>query len=423
MTEKSKNLLILDDNEDELRLISAILKSRCPSCNIFTCNDPQTVQGQVSKINPDIVVMDIRMPKVDGFTVCKDIRNITGPRTFIVLQTGSIEAIEIGKAEEAGADAFCVKTHDCSDLIKTIQSSVQGRGRIEPISEESISIKIAHRSDDVDHLKEELVKLDRYFRLTKEAFRKLYNSSELEKTELTQINQIRSDFFSMISHEIRTPLASIKASIDVILKGAAGEVTKDQRTLLEGAIDGINRLVRLINSVLDFSKLEAKEISLELELFDVNTLLMKFVETAKIAVSDKGLYVRKNLRENLPLILCDVDRIEQVLTNLINNAIKFTKEGGITLVSEMIQEDHQDYIKVSVLDTGPGIPVSDRELVFNRYYQSKGFPENKKNGTGLGLNICKEIISLHKGRIWVEEISGPGNKITFILPVRRGENA
>ncbi|MDP2922867.1 MAG: ATP-binding protein [Candidatus Omnitrophota bacterium] len=233
-------------------------------------------------------------------------------------------------------------------------------------------------------------------------------SSQLEGS-----SRIKSDFTSMVSHELRTPLSAIKEGIAIVLDKTAGEINAEQKEFLEIAKRNVDRLTRLINDVLDFQKLESGRTVFNIEENDINEVVKEAQETMVPLAAEKGLYFILKLSEELGKIKFDKDRITQVLANLVNNAIKVTEKGGITVRTG--KKDNA--ILVSVQDTGPGIKNEDIPQLFQRFVQLEKGIYRKPGGTGLGLAISKEIIAAHKGRIWAESEFGKGATFYFTLPV------
>jgi PAS domain S-box-containing protein len=231
---------------------------------------------------------------------------------------------------------------------------------------------------------------------------------------LAEIAKAKSDFASTISHELRTPLTAIKQGITIVLEGTAGAINEDQSDFLNLAKRNVDRLNRLINDVLDIQKFEAQETKSSIQENDINEMIIEVQNTMAPLADKKSLGFALHLEEGLPRIKCDRDRIVQVLTNLANNAIKFTEKGRIVIASSR----GENTIRVSVKDTGPGIKEEDMDRLFRPFEQLGESPEPKTGATGLGLAISKEIISRHNGKIWAESEFGTGTTFSFILPIR-----
>ncbi len=227
--------------------------------------------------------------------------------------------------------------------------------------------------------------------------------------------EIQKEFTSTVSHELRTPLAAIKSSVDILDTEIPGKLTEDQKTFIKRVKSNIDRLARLINDVLDLSKLESGKMAMNFLPLRPESVVREVVESQASVVESKGLKIETEFDGKLPTLIADKDRLIQVLNNLINNALKFTKEGKITVSAHC--EDKQ-YITFCVRDTGIGIKEEDLPKLFQKFQQVGGASQHV-GGTGLGLAICKEIITRHNGRMWVESKSGEGSAFYFTIAVRK----
>ncbi|MEE8449536.1 MAG: ATP-binding protein, partial [Thermodesulfobacteriota bacterium] len=232
-------------------------------------------------------------------------------------------------------------------------------------------------------------------------------------TELREIENMKTEFVSTVSHELRTPLTSIKGSIGLILGGVAGEVNDEVAELLTIAQNNTDRLIRLINEMLDVSKIESGKIQMNKESLAVDTLVKKALERIKGYANECQVKLKCQLPEQIPLVLADRDRIEQVITNLLSNAIKFTPAGGVVTLEVT---DESESVNISVADTGIGIPEGQLEKIFDKFHQVDQSTIRQKGGTGLGLSICYAIVSEHGGKIWAESTEGEGSSFNFTLP-------
>lgn len=244
--------------------------------------------------------------------------------------------------------------------------------------------------------------------------------ARLEKyaRELEEAIKVKSEFTSTVSHELRTPLAAIKEGIAIVLDGTSGALGEEQKKFLDIAKRNVDRLARIINDLLDFQKLESGKMPFGIEEHDINETVKEAAVTMVSLAEQKGLEFILNLDDSLPKIDFDRDKILQVLLNLINNAVKFTEKGTITVVTSL----GDNFVKVSVQDTGPGIRKEDIPKLFQQYEQLGKGIERTIGGTGLGLVISREIIEGHKGKVWAESEFGKGSSFNFVLPVkeRRG---
>lgn len=230
---------------------------------------------------------------------------------------------------------------------------------------------------------------------------------------LKKVDKMKSDFLSFMSHELRTPLASIQEGTNLLLEGIGGEITEKQEKLLTIIAEEDKRLINLVNSILDFSKMEAGMLKYNFEPGDLIPLIKRSLIEITPIVKVKNIRFKRNFTDELPLIEMDGEMITRVLRNLLGNAIKFTPNGGIIDVSVRRQEG---WIEASISDTGPGIPEEEFEIIFEKYRQVELPGSDQKKGTGLGLAIVKHIVTAHGGKVWVQSTLGTGSTFTFALP-------
>jgi PAS domain S-box-containing protein len=230
--------------------------------------------------------------------------------------------------------------------------------------------------------------------------------------KIKEAMDLKSHFISTVSHELRTPLTIIKEDIALIMDGATGRVKKKQRQVLEIAQRNIDRLARLINDVLDFQKLQSGRAKFNMQDNSINNAIETVYNTMVKAVKKNGVDFRLALDNNLPKVTFDNDKIIQVLTNLVSNAMKFTEKGSITIGTRRIE----NAVRVSVSDTGYGIKQEDLPRLFHQFQQLASGGGRKTGGTGLGLAISRDIVEKHRGRIWAESEYGKGTTIHFLLP-------
>ena len=261
----------------------------------------------------------------------------------------------------------------------------------------------------------------------------LYQELIETNAKLEKLERLKSEFISIVSHELRTPLTSIKNSLDILGSGRCGEVTQSAEKFLSMAMRNVQRLSGIINDLLDLSKIEAGKMDFNFASANINTVI-GYVKTALSEVAkSKGLNLITQEAENLPETKFDAQRLEQVLTNLVSNAIKFTSEGKtITISSELVNASDikineifkpeiknlsGDYIQVCVADEGIGIDTKDLLRAFDKFAQIENSLSRKAGGTGLGLPIAKQLLEAHKGAIWCDSELNKGSKFYFIIPL------
>jgi PAS domain S-box-containing protein len=231
-------------------------------------------------------------------------------------------------------------------------------------------------------------------------------------TDRREAERAKNEFTAVVSHELRTPLTSIRGSLGLLESGVLGTLPPKGQRMIEIAIENTDRLVRLINDILDIERINSGTIDLLRKPCDASGLIANVVEEMQsVAASDQ---VRLETKCDPITLFADPDRIHQVLTNLVSNAIKFSEPGGTVALSAEISEGMALF---HVSDQGRGIPADMLESIFERFSQVDTSDSREKGGTGLGLSICNTIIDHHGGRIWVESELDEGSVFTFVLPM------
>jgi len=325
------------------------------------------------------VLLDYNLPKMGGMEILAEInrKNIEVP---VIMITGQGDEIVAAQLIKEGALDYLPKRENYEDAVPFIirKTIAEFRSKLER------------------------VRLQKEIALRKE---------ELEKTnaKLTELDRMKSDFVANVVHELKTPLTIIKGNLDNIDQGLAGEVQAKQKEILGDVFKVINRLSRLINDLLDLSKIESGKMELNKEGLDIVALAGEVIETFEILAAGKKIGLIKEFPEKAVTVNADKDKLTQVFINLIGNAIKFTDKGSVTIRIIELQGE----VQVEIHDTGPGIPQDQADKIFDKFVRVVA---EKKEGTGLGLPIAKDIIVLHKGRIRVESENGKGSRFIFIIP-------
>jgi len=227
---------------------------------------------------------------------------------------------------------------------------------------------------------------------------------------LKEVDRMKTEFFSLMSHELRTPLTSIREGTNLFLEGKGGEVTDKQRKLLTIVAEESNRLIRLVNSLLDLSRLEAGMVPFHFTEYDLPPLINRTLDELMPLAESRGIRLEKDIGE-VPRVAMDSERIRQVLRNLLGNALKFTPHGGSVRVEAQLTADG---LRVSITDTGPGIPREHIGSIFEKFRQVSPADSRRLEGTGLGLAIVKHIVHAHGGSIWAESEAGHGSTFIFV---------
>ncbi|MES9936135.1 MAG: CHASE domain-containing protein [Sedimenticola sp.] len=233
-------------------------------------------------------------------------------------------------------------------------------------------------------------------------------------SERKQVDQMKAEFISTVSHELRTPLTSIRGAMGLVAGGAAGELPEQAKKLVSIAASNSERLVRLINDILDVEKIEAGKMQFNIKRQSLFQILERAIEENRSYGEEHGSGYRLQVLDDIPELDLDADRIRQVLDNLLSNAAKYGAEQDEIDVAVTVNER---VVQISVQDHGPGIPAEFQERIFGKFAQADSSDTRQKGGTGLGLSIAKAIVVHHGGRIWFETEEGKGTRFIFQLPI------
>jgi signal transduction histidine kinase len=297
-----------------------------------------------------------------------------------------------------------VQAHGLSDDDLSLLSTVAGQV--------AIALENADAYDRIERLHAELENRVR------ERSEELEQSSGLlaaANQQLEELDRLKSAFVSIVSHELRTPMTSIKGYVENMLDGLTGTLTDKQAYYLGRVKYNAERLTRMTNELLDLSRIEAGRMDLHLSSVSVPELVSDVVESLQPVAREKGITIRQQQETSLPFLQGDWDKLHQVLTNLLHNAIKFTPPNGQVLVA--LENRNDEWMELCVADTGRGIPPDELGKIFEKFYRG-GAAQAESQGAGLGLAIAKSLVELHGGRIRVESTPGQGSRFFFTLPIQ-----
>ncbi|OGG08919.1 hypothetical protein A2154_02965 [Candidatus Gottesmanbacteria bacterium RBG_16_43_7] len=231
--------------------------------------------------------------------------------------------------------------------------------------------------------------------------------------QLQELDKLKDEFVSLASHELRTPMTAIKGSLSTILEGYAGDVSDQAKEFLTAAYNENDRLLRLVNNLLNISRIEAGRLKFEIHNIKLDSIISDIIANLHSAAEEKSLFLKSESDGQLPPVKADGDMVKEVLINIIGNAIKYTHRGGITVKTKADERK----VTISITDTGSGIAKEDQLLLFKKFSQIQGDYARTQGGTGLGLYISKKIIEGMGGEIWLESKLGVGSTFLFSLPI------
>jgi NtrC-family two-component system sensor histidine kinase KinB len=239
-------------------------------------------------------------------------------------------------------------------------------------------------------------------------------------TQFKELDKMKSDFMAAVSHEFRTPLTSINMGVDILRQQLLGPLTPAQQELINASKQDCERLTKLVRELLQLSKLESGKIDLREDMIDIRKVIESTIHPLQLPFKEKGVSLRTTLEENLPQLIGDEQQFSWVISNLVNNALRYTSAGGCVEISAAKEGEN---MLLKVRDTGRGIPPESLTKIFDKFVQVKQTLDLTPGSVGLGLAIAKEIVEMYGGKIWVDSEVGKGSTFSFRLPIAQGEPA
>jgi two-component system, NtrC family, sensor histidine kinase KinB len=232
-------------------------------------------------------------------------------------------------------------------------------------------------------------------------------------TRFKNLDRMKSEFIATVSHELRTPLTSINMAVDILSREVLGRVNDPQRDMLVTAKDDCDRLTKLVKELLDMSRLESGKYELKSEKIDLRSVVEEALKPLRLQFREKGIHLETEIPHNTPEVPGDEQQLSWVVANLVSNALRYTPpDGTVTIHSDLLE----DSVRISVKDSGRGIPPDAVEVIFDKFVQIKQSTDATPGSVGLGLAIAKEVVEAHGGRIWVESSIGQGSTFFFTIP-------
>jgi signal transduction histidine kinase len=255
-----------------------------------------------------------------------------------------------------------------------------------------------------------------YGYLADQVKREKKKTAQLEEARRQQL-QMKDQFFSHVSHELRTPLTALYQFVTILTDGLAGDLNEEQREYLEIALRNIKQLQTMVADLLEAARADSGKLAIDPRVISLQSLVSETLSMLLAGAAVKAIVLSADVPKDLPLVYVDPQRLNQILTNLVDNAMKFTPANGSITVRARLFDSDPGFVCVSVADTGCGISPEGTKKIFDRLYQEERILETNRKGLGLGLHICKELVSRHGGHIWVESELGKGSTFHFTLPL------
>jgi len=370
MVQATTSVLLIEDNPGDVDLVRLRLVEGKVPVNINCVNRLSEGLAFLSRETPSVVLLDLNLPDSHGAETYRRLIE-HAPNVPVVVLSGQDDASMAMKAVQQGVQDYLIKGDISSNhLERAIRYAVERQGLLRAL-------------------------------------------------EITQKQQLefKNQFLSHVSHELRTPLTCIHQYVTLLLDGLAGPLAPEQSDHLKTVLKSVNQLHAMIRDLLEATRAETGKLRVDPRCISLQEVVQQAVDMLRPAADEKHVGLEIGLDQRLPLVHADPDRVLEVLINLLDNAIKFTPPDGSVMVKACLTEASPDHAYISVSDTGRGISNEAKALIFERLYQDPDSVDNNRSGLGLGLFICREIVRLHKGRIWVSSEPGQGSTFSFTLPI------
>lgn len=371
----SAKILLVDDNIQNLELLDAHLT--VSRYNTISCTNGFDALIMAEQEQPDLIILDVMMPKIDGFEVCRKLKASSFTKMIPIIMLTALKDVDSKiKGMEAGAEEFLSKPFNKLELLTKVKSLLK--------------IKFLHED--------------------------LENSNSDLKTALNNLKQledVKNDLIHMLVHDLKNPLHGISLSLSLVVEEQVGPLNLEQKEFVRDAKMGAESLLRMVNDLLDVTKMEESKMKLIYEAFNINTLISAVIDSLDIMAQENNISVTLSTVEPFSLT-ADKNIVERILINLLSNAIKHSYSDHSVEISSY--KDNGSIV-TAIKDSGEGIPPEFHSKVFEKF----GHVDSKKLGykfdTGLGLTFCKMAVEAHGGKIWLDSEPGKGSTFFFSLPI------
>jgi signal transduction histidine kinase len=368
---KGRRILAVDDDRINLRIIGGILRHE--GYEIAEAASGEQALEVYSTFQPNLVLLDVMMPGIDGFTTCRTLKRTYGDACApVIFVTAKSEADDIVMGFDAGGVDYLTKPFRPKEVVARIRTHLSNQQLVE--------------------------------------------QQKLLVDQLSKANAAKDRFLGMCAHDLRNPLSSIRGLAELMDENAIGELTAEQREIVQTIHGASQSMLQLVNELLDVATIEAGHLKLAKEPTSVVEIVERSVYLSNIEAAKKNTHIEMVKANGDPVVDVDRNKIRQVVDNLISNAVKYSPRGSVITV--MIHSN-ESVAGFAVRDNGPGIPESERHKLFKDYGRLSALPTDGEKSTGLGLAICRKIVEAHDGTIGVENIPGRGCEFVVSLPLHR----
>ncbi|MCD4785724.1 MAG: response regulator [Candidatus Eremiobacteraeota bacterium] len=424
MLNKRKRILLVDDEEFIRKLTRATLTSA--SYEIQEAENGKQALEMAQKIQPDLILLDVTMPGISGYEVCRRIKADPHMNTYIVMLTGNTEEWVKEKGIKAGADDFFVKpfspiqllnkvhSHFYKECIETDISTIPKSSQAYEVTP-TLEVHRIRTREELSKLKNEQLMLYA-MDLSKIYQNEFAKTRELNKAyeKLKEMEKMKDIFIALVSHELRTPLSIIKGYLYLLQEVLNKSSLKDDISgFLTPIFKATNRLEELMGELLDFSCMKSGLMTFEKREIHLPSLMNLIMEDYQSQFDAKGIKTNLEFESDFRPIKADYERLKEALSHFVHNALNFTDSGG---TFDIRCRDEGIFVIIEFQDTGKGIPEDKKDKVFSPFYQVADFLTRHVGGMGLGLSIAKHVVEDHGGSVSLESQVGKGSIFTIKLP-------
>ena len=370
--------MVVDDDQRNVRLMESILKSN--GYRVVKAYDGDEALHLVNTEPPDLILLDVMMPKVSGLELCRTLRDCYATRLLPVIMITALNSLEDKvRALEIGADDFLSKPINKTELLAKVRSILRVKALQDEIERQKILL-------------------------------------EDTNSRLLSMQRFKESMTQMVVHDLKNPLAGIMGNIQLMQMQRSGTGRDRLQELLARTLESGRQMTRMILNILEIGKLEEQKMPLKIEPVSIHEIVSdNLAETTSLVARD-GIRVHNNIDQNLPSFEADRGLLDRIVANLLNNAFKHTPGGGHVRVEAAIEDGR---IVLSISDTGEGIPTDLQPRIFEKFVGGEAENDGRMlRDSGLGLTFCRLAVERHGGRIWLQSRPGEGTTVFVTLPVR-----
>ena len=420
MNDRQYSILLVDDDEVDRLTVKRALKKAGLAVNLTEAidgkqaiaklntknnviiksqvNDP-TETIQVNLDNYDLILLDYRLPDIDGLQLIKSIKAFNLKLPIIILTGQGDEEVAVEMMKAGAADYLSKSKIEPNYLARAISNAV----------------RVYQAEQAVEFANQRLRASNELLLIKNQELERQQQQIKLQNIQLQESYNLKSEFLATMSHELRTPMNAIMGFSQLLLRQYPDPLSEQQQNLVHRILNNSKNLLEMINEMLDFSKIEAGKLELNLQRFNLDTLLKLTVEELRSLAVQKQLNLVTNIELKDPFLFQDSNFIKRIAINLLSNAIKFTESGTVKLEAKEIDETT---IAIAIIDTGIGIAPENREKVFQAFRQIDQTFTRQHSGTGLGLAITQSLAKMIKGKVLLKSSLGEGSTFTVEIPRR-----